>query len=340
MGVFKTLIGIKDLSQLLTPAARLASPFADTNTTIRTVSVGDWPQAPTSRAEAMRVPAVIRARNLVCTTVARTPLACTGIEPGWLTSATPEGANPQSLFHRMLNTADDLLFYGLALWALERDHAGAVTAAIHVPRHRWQIDGEGIIIDGRLRPSMSELCVFEGIHGGVLELCGDVFRDAANIARAAARVGETPSALIELRQTNDAELSDDQIDHIISRYVQARRGENGGVSFSSTGIEVVEHDMAAENLLIDGRNASAVDIARVFSVPAAFIDATVGGTSLSYNNAESRMVELVTFGVEPLMSAIEARLSMDDMTAAGTTVNFDVSALLSTIPSIGKESSQ
>lgn len=339
MGIFSTLTGIKDLGQLLAPSSRLASPFAE-HANIHTISVADFPQAPTSRAEAMRVPAVVRARNLVCTTIARTPMAVDGVAPGWLTSATPVGAPAQSLFHRMLHTADDLLFYGVSLWALERGVSGAPTAAIHVPRHRWQIDADAIVIDGRLRPDMSELCVFQGIHDGVLQLCGDTFRDALNIARAASRVGATPAALIELRQTNDADISDAQIDAIISRYIAARRGENGGVSFSSTGIEVVEHDMAAENLLIDGRNAAAVDIARIFSVPAAFIDATVGGTSLSYSNAQSRMVELVTFGVEPLMSAIEARLSLDDMTDPGTSVNFDVAALLSTIPAIEKESSQ
>lgn len=92
--------------------------------------------------------------------------------------------------------------------------------------------------------------------------------------------------------------------------------------------------MAKENLLIEGRNAAAVDCARAMNVPAAFIDATVGGTSLSYQNAASRMIELVTFGVEPMMSAIESRLNQPDIRPdyRADPLRFDPAALLAAIP--------
>lgn len=335
MGIFQTLNQVRRLPHALATAVATPSALAGAGSLRGLIGLDDsLSEAVTTRAEALTIPAVLRARNLLSTTVARTPLVCDGVVPLFVPVAAPPGAvTMQTPFHRMLATADDLLFNGISCWALDRDDSGTCIGAIHIPLETWQIEDNAIRVGGKAVDHM-EVCIFVGIHAGLLTHACEAFTDARNLARAAARVAQNPAALIELRQTNNAQLSEDHIEHIINRYVAARRGRNSGVGFSSSGLEVHEHEMAKENLLIDGRNAAAVDIARAMNVPAAFIDATVGGTSLSYQNAASRMIELVTFGVEPLMSAIEARLNQPDMHPGylNNPLAFDPTALLDAIP--------
>jgi hypothetical protein len=110
------------LDPLAGPLA-LGSPWAPENSLASIVVqdiLGIRPDDTPDRAAAIRVPAVARARGVVCTTIARIELGgyrggtrLTGsAEPSWL--AATDG--PMSPFHRMLWTCDDLLFYGWACW--------------------------------------------------------------------------------------------------------------------------------------------------------------------------------------------------------------------------------
>lgn len=331
MGIFDRIRRLAVLPQQLA-AATYGSPWAN-SAHLFEVEVPDFLAQEMTREAAMKVPALLRARNLIVTTIARVPLTYEGNEPGWLNHAVPYVGMPQTVFHRMLWTADDLFFYGRSCWAIERQGDQA-DVAIHIPVSLWNYDNDGnIVVDGVIAES-DEVCAFSGIHAGILEHGGDALADAYKLNRAAARISDAPAALTELRQTNDAELSEDDIERLIARYIKARRGQNSGVSFSSNGIEVNEHSLAPENLLIEGRNAATVDIARLANLPAPFIDATVGGTSLSYENSASRMTELIAFGLSPLMAAITARLNMPDMTNQGTTIKFDTARILEDIPKV------
>uniref|UniRef100_UPI0013CF363E phage portal protein n=1 Tax=Pseudomonas viridiflava TaxID=33069 RepID=UPI0013CF363E len=91
----------------------------------------------------------------------------------------------------------------------------------------------------------------------------------------------------------------------------ARRGENGGVGYTNSAIEVKEHGAINEHLLVEGRNAAAVEIARIAGIPAVLLDAGAEGkSSMSYDNAQGRNAELVDYGLRPLMAAIAGRLSL------------------------------
>lgn len=284
-----------------------------------------WPEDIVTRDSAMTVPALARARTLICSTIARLPLVSVdengeedGRTPAWLTT----GAGHVPPFHRMLWTVDDLFFYGWSLWALDRDRSGEVAAAYRVPFDKWTMDADGIIsVEGRPVPE-DAVCLIPGISEGILTTAASTLSQALRLLAAADRAALNPSAQVELHQTNDAPMTNEQIDALISRWSAARRGENGGVAFTTAGIEVKEHGASSEHLLIDGRNAAAVDIARHAGIPATMLDATLSGSSLSYQNTAARMAELVTFGLSPLMAAIADRLSSDDMTPPGLTLRF------------------
>lgn len=319
-----------------------ASPFA-TDSHLEPIRMGDWIRdaqiASVTRDQAIRVPALARARGLIVTTIARLPIIAVdsggdpidGPPPAFITDTS----GPLSPFHRMLWTVDDLFFYGWSLWAVERDATGAVVAGDRVAFDRWAIQADGTItVDGENVPEKSVILI-PGVNEGILTFGADTLVQAMRLAHAAARASENPAAQVELHQTTDAPLTDEQIDALIDRWAKARRGENGGVAYTSAAIEIREHGASNEHLLIGGRNAAAVDIARHAGIPATMIDATLSGSSLSYQNTTARLIELVTFGLSPLMSAVAARLSQDDVCPPGVNLAFDTEKVIDQIAALG-----
>lgn len=339
MGIRQTLASVRQIPEavaagLAAPAVGVGSPFSPGGVSAGLESVV-WADVigtenlPMTRAEAMKVPAVARARSLIVTTVAACDLAFRGPEgdlepPLW--AIRTDG--PQSPYHRMLATADDLLFYGWSAWAVDRNTRGEVIRAAHVRRSDWSVDDAGRVLIGEKLVRQDSIALFEGTHEGVLTFGQPAIAHARSLARAASTAAENPAAYLELHQVSGTPMTDEQIDRLIERWSAARRGKNGGVAYTNASVELKEHGTFSEHLLIEGRNAAAADVARVMGVPATTIDATLAGSSLSYTNTASRMAELVTFGVAPLMAAIVARLGMDDLSPRGTAVDFDTATLM------------
>lgn len=320
-----------DLRSALSPAPAIRSPWAPTPSHLETVVWSDifgTKHVPITRTEAMRVPAVSRARRLIAGAIARMPIHVwrgeVDVTPLWLTR-TDKAVHP---WHRMLWTIDDLIFYGWSVWHLDRGADGEVLHAERIPPARWELSAEGaILIDDQPVPA-SAVCAIPGPDEGILTTGHIAIRHAAKLIGAADRAADTPSPTVNLHQTNDYRMSDEERSALIASWAAARRGENGGVAFTSAGIDAQEMNSVQEHLLIEGRNASAVDVARVMGIPASMIDATGPKASLSYETTEGKAAELVNWGLSPFMSAITARLSLDDMTPHGHVVRFDADRLV------------
>jgi phage portal protein BeeE len=67
----------------------------------------------------------------------------------------------------------------------------------------------------------------------------------------------------------------------------------------------------------------ATQIARAMNVPAIYISADMNG-SYTYQNTVDNRKEFVSYSLQPFICAIEDRLSMDDITARGNVVKFNV----------------
>jgi phage portal protein BeeE len=65
----------------------------------------------------------------------------------------------------------------------------------------------------------------------------------------------------------------------------------------------------------------ATQVARLMNVPAYYISADMNN-SLTYQNILDGRKEFVAYSLQPFISAIENRLSMDDITAHGNVVRF------------------
>jgi hypothetical protein len=322
------------------PIPEIASPFGSTSqlSTIVWSDLLDGAQLPMTRAEAMAVPAIAKARHVVAPKIAGTPLrafrdATQLDDPVW-SYRTDDGVSP---WHRMVWTVDDLIFHGWSLWLARRGAAptAELLAASRIRKDRWTFDSNSnLLVDGE--PIAEALAILiPGPHEGILTYARTAIRHARQLLSAAANAGNTPSASMELHNTGDVELTQTQIDDLIGMWAAARRGENGGVGYTNRSLEVRMHGSIDAALLIDGRNAAAVDCARVVGVAAAMVDATAPKASLNYETTEGRGLEHSEYGIEPYMEAIAARLSLDDVVPRGQRVAFDLSEQLGPVQPTG-----
>jgi hypothetical protein len=295
-----------------------------------------------NREAAMGIPALARQRHLLCGVAARCPLVlvdeATGErednQPEWLT----QGTGHLSAFHRTLWSTDDLVFYPFTVWDVERGPDGILWAERIAP-HRWDLDGDLLLVDDK-PASDDDTLVIPGPHEGVLSFGADALTRTLDNLEAAANAARNPSAYLELHYTGTEPQTPEQITQTIQRWAAARRGENAGVAWTGANLEVKEHGTHESHLLIEGRNADAVDVSRLVSSPAAMADATSAGASLTYETTSGRNLQFLDYGALLYMDAMAARLSMDDVSPRGKGVRFDVTRLLTTTPDTTPDNAQ
>jgi hypothetical protein len=201
-----------------------------------------------------------------------------------------------------------------------------------IPWGCWSTDDRGQItdVDGQVIPA-DKVVVIPGPHEGILNFAQRTIRGAIDLERTAADVARRPFRLL-LNQTTDITL--DALDRaaIVGEARRALR-DNDGVLFTNAAIEATAIPIDSGALLIDGRNASALDVARDVSMPAAMLDATTQGASLEYATLQGRNQQWIDYGLSLYMAAIAARLSMDDVVPQGQRVAFNDSDLTSPVAS-------
>lgn len=353
-------------SALTIPSGPILSPWVDQSFLERVVVPDVWPDTvprPMTRGEAMQVPAVSRSRHLICATIARLPLQAVRADavlpaadqPAWcwrtdgqLGELTPEERTQyglpvgQSPFVRMLGTADDLLFTGWALWLVTARSAadGRPLSAVHVPAGTWDVSPDGLIVgpDGHpfaVGDRPASVILIQGPHEGILTFGARTIRGAGSLETTAADVARTPFRL-GLHQTTDVTLSTSEQAELVAETKRALQ-DNAGVLFTNNAVELQEYRLDSSELLISGRQAAALDVARHCNIPGAMIDAEPqGGAALEYSNPASRNQQWLDYGLSAFLDAITARLSMDDVVPAGQRVAFDTSSLTTTLaPTLG-----
>jgi hypothetical protein len=309
---------------------QLASPWAD-DSNLGVVSMV-WSDLfgtdnlPMSRAEAMSVPAIARARNIVCATLARIPFTVTDRAGADVPSGTAvHNLDPaQAPFITKLWTVDDLVFHGVSWWLVTGRYSDPTNLPATFRRclpGTVKADGGQPMVNDR-PVQARDLVRIDGPHEGILNFASRSVRAARRLDESAARFADNPVPAIELHETEASGMTEAEIDALVAAWARARRGENGGVAYTSRTIEARVHGAPAENLLTDGRNVAAIDAARLVGVPADAVDASLEHAAMTYANVESRLRVLVDFGLAAYAAAIVSRLSMPDITRAGTTVGF------------------
>ncbi len=320
-------------AEVLAPArhAQIASPWSPGMDA--SIIAADWfgvasDLFPVNRQMAMKVPAVVAARNLICQAFAQGVLkafkgATEAPAPTWC-YRTDSDVPPQT---RMLWTADDLFFSGMSVWEVSRGSTGVIGDAVRVPPERWDWDEDWrILIDGQ-PVQAKDVIVFTGWDDGLLVSGNTAIRHALELADEVARRVRVPQAHTLLKASADTiELTDAEQQALLNSYVAARRSKDGAASWIPWGVEVDRGGEVPVSLYENGRNASTLDIARLTGVPATLLDASGTNASLTYQTTEMSRSILNDRRRERAVP-IEARLSMDDVVPRGTRIALDLSAI-------------
>jgi len=276
----------------------------------------------------MGVPAFAKARHIVCTG-ARLPLreivAGSGVAPSTPRILTqPDPREPGVVTFTW--TYDDLLFHGVAWWrVVERFADGFPRFAERLDPSRVAVTEDRVTVDS-VPVADADVIRFDGPHEGILTFGARTILNGARIESAAARLADNPVPFVELHNQG-ADLDDAEIDALVAAFMRTRATANGAIGYTNAATDLRVHGAPAAELIASERRAVAVDAARLAGLPAASLDAPVeGGSTLSYDNPESRLRELLDFGLSAYTAAVEGRLSMDDVLPRGRTAAYDLTA--------------
>ena len=292
-----------------------------------------------TRREALSVPACARAKNIIVGTAASLELHVkrkfdeTRVEPTPTIISQPDKNMPTAVVYGM--TAENLLFHGVAYWQIkEIDPATGRPSQIRwidAPRVSQVLDSTGEIVIGyqleaqRLPDTgIGSLIQFTGIDpDGVLNRGGRTLRTAAALERAVFDYAETPTPSVVLKA--NVPMDSNKATAILTAWKQARQTK--GTAFLSDNVDMQSVGFNAADLqLTEAREYLAKEIARLMNIPAYYLDASTN--TMTYSNVTAERRALLDFSLRPLLTAIEQRLSMDDITVSTQYVEYDLDDFL------------
>lgn len=281
-----------------------------------------------SRSNAMRIASVAKARNLICTTIARMPLLAMQDNEKLKKQPTflKQLQSGQPNFHVVSWIVDHTFFYGRS-WQLitARGAKGEILDTQFVPKSEAEVD-DGRLIKAFGKPvTQSEVIRIDAANEGFLRYGRDVILEAWEIDKAAREAGANPVPSLILKQREGADIRPEKVKEILGQWSRNRRKRFGSVAYLNKALDPIAIGQSAENLLIDARNYSVLQIARATGLPAWALDGAVQGANLNYQNQASRNREIID-AISPLMLAIEQTYSL--FLPRGQEVRFDTTEML------------
>jgi len=328
MGFIDFLLGTDPAKSQVQAKAAVAIPYyQDYFSAFNTFRIG--------RAEAMQVPAVARARNIICGTIgtlglnAYNDVTYAKIE-GRSLLKQPDPALP--LCTTITWTCEDILFHGHAFWfVLEvSPEDGRPTKARRIDPIRVTFTTDlntqeivnGFYLDGNLCPPMGvgSLIMFSGMDEGILNRGGRTISTALKLEEAVQRMASEPNPTMVIKNTG-VDLPAEQVSSLLASWKQSRATRSTAYLSGPLDVQTFGYD-AQQMELSSSRLNTASEIARLCNIPAWYLNAE--SASATYSNVSAERRSLVDFSLSPIMHAIEERLSMNDLTPRGQEVRFDL----------------
>lgn len=291
-----------------------------------------------TRIQAMSIPGVARGRGILLSLLADKPLVDfaefgkrSPAQSSWL-YRVPGWQGP---WQRMAGTLDDHIFYGESLWGVQRGAAAKglkpILNAWHVPYDQWEVDAGGRICvmdqDGYMIPADdSEVIYLPAAHEGLLAYAGRTMRGAVELERAWIARAKNPIPALDLHETEEANLTQEERQEIVDDWAKARGDLNGSIASTPHNVEARVLGAVDPDLYIEGRNAVRLDIANFFQMPASVMDASTATASLTYVTREGDINSLDAMTIPYWCRPIEDRLSQDDIVPIGHIVRFAFAA--------------
>ena len=287
------------------------------------------------RQSAMSVPAIARCRNLIAQTIAAIPLEMYNTKTGeelsnlvWVDQ--PDKRQPRSVTIAWL--VDSLLMYGVAYLRVtevyQDDNRPARFEWVQNDRITTKLNAIGSEVDYYMymneklpMSGVGSLITFQALDQGILLRSARAIGSAIDVEKAAAVASQTPMPSGVIRNTG-ADLPDAQIQGILANWKTAR--QNRSTAYLTSTLEYQATAFSPKDMMMnEAVQYMATQMARVCNVPAWMIDAEVF-RGMTYQNVLDGRKEFVAYSLQPFITAIETRLSMDDLTPRGTRVSFAV----------------
>jgi HK97 family phage portal protein len=336
MGLLQTL-GLKS-SDKPQVEAQYAPAVMDTNYgygSFNTNSAYGYNGLGIDRNFALQVASVARCRNLIAGVIASIDLSLykksTGEKlgsPVWLEQ--PDIRQPRSL--TISATVDSLIFYGVSYWVVNSLYADdgrpsgfewVANNRVTYTTNQYGTEVKDYFVDGNLVPmsGIGSLVTFQSLLPGVLQSAGTTIKAAYDIQRASAVSAATPMPTGILKN-NGADLPETQIQGLLAAFKSAR--QNRSTAYLTSTLEYVPTSFSPKDMTYnESSQYLSTEIARAMNVPAYMISSDMNN-SMTYQNILDGRKEFVAYSLQPYISAIEDRLSMNDITNSSNQVRFAV----------------
>ena len=329
MGFFRNLIGLEDKTtikaQLAPPVVTDAFNYYSQFTPFQSVS----------REEAISVPSVMRCRNLIATTIGtmelKTYSKATKEEiPNlpWVNQLSKSAPNSVIL----TAVIDSLIFYGQAFLEVtetyQDDNRPARFDYVNNTRVQVQLNKlntfvEFYTVDGKERPmsGLGSLVTIQSPIDGILHAGARTLRAAIDLEKAASVAASTPVPSGILKN-NGADLPPAEVSGLLAAWKQSRAQRS--TAYLTSTLEYQPTAFSPKEMMYTEAIASmSTQIARLFNLNAYYINADTNST-MTYSNVQDERRQFVALSLQPYVSAVENRFSMDDLSPNTQFVAFDM----------------
>jgi HK97 family phage portal protein len=229
-------------------------------------------------------------------------------------------------------TVDSLLFYSVAYWRVTSLYADdgrpsgfewVSNSRVTVTTNQYGDQVDYYSVNGVRAPmsGIGSLVTFQNLLPGVLEVGGRTIQSALDIQKAASVAAATPMATTIIKNTG-ADLPEAQVQGLLAAWKAARASRS--TAYLTSTLEAQNLGFSPKEMAYaEASQYLATEISRLMNVPSYMISADMNN-SMTYQNILDARKEFVAYSLQPFISAIENRLSMDDITAHGNIVRFAI----------------
>lgn len=286
-----------------------------------------------SRSEAISVPAVKKARDLICGAIGQMRLNLVGPDGEvipWNLFGQPEAGVPRSV--TMTRLAEDLLFEGRGWWRITHEgwHRRPAEVIRLDPtsvtiRPDWRVyyspTGNGVATTWL--PD-AQVIRFDSPNDALLTAGARAIRTLTRLERAGLNAAEGTPPVDWFTPTEGADpVDDDDVVEFLDDWAAARRLRR--TAYIPAALAYHTNQFSPEQLqMADARQHAVLEVARITGLDPE--DFGVSTTSRTYANISDLRRDRVDFVLGPYLTAIEDRLSMDDVTPHGYHAKFDTAS--------------
>jgi HK97 family phage portal protein len=179
----------------------------------------------------------------------------------------------------------------------------------------YAVDGPTLHMDG-----LGSLITFQSLSDGILNTGTSTIRAAIDVLKASAVSASQPMPT-GIIKNNGADLDPKEVQGLLAAFKTARN--NRSTAYLTSTLEYSPTSFSPKDMMYsDAIFSLSTEIARLCNVPAYYVSADAN--SMTYSNVQDERKQFLTLSLQPFISAIEDRLSMDDITARGNVVLFDI----------------